>query len=94
MAINKELTVEAKDEEIRISIGLKALAFAIENSPDWNSEFKIDTKYKYKYFANSIVDALNDEEEDGTTLIHRMLDEAALHALEQGYEGFLETSGD
>ncbi len=38
-------------------------------------------------FAEEITRALNDEQEDGTTPIHRLLDQAAEHAIEQGGEG-------
>jgi hypothetical protein len=38
--------------------------------------------------AESIVRALRHESEDGTTLVHEMLDSAVLNAFEEGDEGF------
>lgn len=38
-------------------------------------------------FAKSVTRRLNDEEEDGTTLIHTMLDKAMAEAVEQGDDG-------
>ena len=38
-------------------------------------------------FAQAICDALEDEEEDGSTPVHRLLDAAADSAIEQGCEG-------
>ncbi|MDP2263273.1 MAG: phosphoadenosine phosphosulfate reductase family protein [Hydrogenophaga sp.] len=42
-------------------------------------------------FANSVVSALNREEEDGSTPITRMLDDATEHVSEQGMDGIEET---
>lgn len=41
-------------------------------------------------FARAIVGELRAEEEDGTTLVHRMLDKASTRALENGAEGIAE----
>lgn len=38
-------------------------------------------------FAEEFVRELNAEEEDGTTLVHLMLDQAAVNAAENGAEG-------
>lgn len=38
-------------------------------------------------FAGELVRALNDEGEDGTTLVHQMLDKACVNAAEDGAEG-------
>lgn len=35
-------------------------------------------------FAKDVVYALNDEEEDGTTLVHKMFDEAMVNAIDDG----------
>jgi hypothetical protein len=95
MAINKELTIERINDEIRISIGVKALAFAIENGPDWPSdEYKIDSSDKYEQFGASILQYLEQEEEDGTTPIHRLFDAVANEALEQGADGFLDVENE
>jgi len=40
-------------------------------------------------FAQSVYHQLNDEEEDGTTLVHRMFDKAIEEAVNQGAEGIV-----
>jgi len=91
MGLSKELTVEHVDGEIRISIGVELLSFAIEHAPRWDNGWIADPDNDYKDFAESIIAALQHEEEDGTTLLHVAFDAAAEHALEQGYEGFVST---
>lgn len=41
-------------------------------------------------FAKSVLKELKSEQEDGTTLVHEMLDKAIRSALENGEEGFTE----
>jgi len=77
---------------IRIEIGRKVLRFAAEQHPDfWDGEsdtdvpnIKITDDAK---FAREVVNAINDEEEDGSTRLTRMLDEVIKYAVEQGCEG-------
>lgn len=38
-------------------------------------------------FAEGVVEALKDEAEDGTTLVHRMFDQAFINAIENGTGG-------
>ena len=38
-------------------------------------------------YAKELVSALNRESENGTTFVHRALDDAAVYALDQGCEG-------
>lgn len=83
----EELRVAVKDGILNISIGINLLAFAVKNSPQWPEEFIISN---VQDFANSVKVALEDEEEDGSTILHRLFDGAALWALEHGYEGFKE----
>lgn len=90
MAIDKILKTELIDGEIRISIGLEALAFAVEYSPDWDDDYKIDRRHNFKDFGKSFLKYLEYEEEDGTTPVHRLFDNVALEALEQGEYGFVE----
>ena len=40
-----------------------------------------------KVFSDEILRALNDEQEDGTTPVHQMLDAVVLEAIENGAEG-------
>lgn len=42
--------------------------------------------------AKAMVRVLEAEEEDGTTPVHRLFDDAMLHALENGEDGFRETT--
>lgn len=94
MAINKILKTELIDGEIRISIGLKALAMAVEYSPDWDDYYKIDHSNNLEAFGKCFLKYLNFEEEDGTTPIHRMFDAVSIEALEQGEDGFIEDDRD
>lgn len=91
--MKNELKTEIKNGVLTISIGLEILAFAIENGPDWDDQYIIDKgdDGKYTEFGKSMFYALEKEEEDGTTLVHRLFDGAAEYALEQGFEGFLDT---
>jgi hypothetical protein len=87
------LEVKIENEKLIISIGISTLANAaisgpyfteVVNDHDGDEDcIKIDASV----FAQSILAALNNEEEDGTTLIDKMLDSAAEWVFEQGYEG-------
>jgi len=92
MPKDKPLTVEVVHGELVISIGIDVLKLAAENSPDlrlnWMDEdsgefmgWKINNA---KVFAKDVCDALSCGEEDGTTLVHAMLDEAMNKAIEDG----------
>lgn len=53
-----------------------------------NEDFKADFKVTdIQEFAKDFVAELNREEEDGTTLVNRMLDSAYRNAIEQGAQG-------
>lgn len=79
--------IEGECAVIRVS--RKVLAFAADNHPNyWDAEndkqtFKV---LDYAGFADDVVNALNDEGEDGSTPVTRLLDAAIAHALEQGSE--------
>jgi hypothetical protein len=49
---------------------------------------------KPKLFAKDVVVALNDEDEKGSTPIHKLFDEAMNAAIEQGADGVEETDID
>lgn len=93
--IKKEnlLKVSLKDNKITISIGLDALAFAVESGPDWSEEFRVDSSDNFKKFGESFLQYLEHEEEDGTNPIHRLFDSVAEEALNQGCEGFVNADG-
>ncbi|MBN9034242.1 MAG: hypothetical protein J0I23_31150 [Rhizobiales bacterium] len=79
------LTVTVEDGQLKISIGIALLAFAVQSPEAWPEDFYI---CDIPEFAKSMARRLQREEEDGTTLVHRMLDAAADEALEQGDDGF------
>lgn len=45
-------------------------------------------------FAKDLIRSLNSEDEEGTTMVHRMYDEAINDAIEQGAEGIEEVETD
>lgn len=73
-----------------ISVALAALPMVVEGA--WASG-NLQPRYKVtnvNEFAAELVRALNDEEEDGTTRVHRMFDSAIDEAINQGAEGIEE----
>ena len=89
----RPLTVEIDGDELVIRIGASTLAMAAHFDPklaffdeDLRDYFEPEVTDEAQW-AREIRSALMDEEEDGTTLVHRMLDTAALSALENGAEG-------
>ena len=94
MAKDAELSLKIEDEELVIRIGISTLAFAATKGPYFDNivmdhdcdedAVKVTDEAE---FAKSILAALEEEEEDGSTRVHKMLDSAAEFACEQGYEG-------
>lgn len=90
---NRQLEVKVDRGVLTISIGLDLLKHALEYAPQL--EFHNDESESFEHpkitsiddFAEEMVSVLSDEDEDGTTPVHRLLDKAALDALEQGAEG-------
>ena len=82
MSKDKPLTVEIVDGVLNISIGIDTLCFALSEN-DFHTQFKVTS---IKGFAKDVLNELLSEEEDGTTLVHRMFDEAADNAIENGSE--------
>lgn len=77
---------------IEMGVGTNALTFAAENHPDfWDGESDPDVPNikvtDREVFARAVVDAINKEAEDGSTLLTRMLDAAIAAAVEDGCEG-------
>lgn len=73
---------------IVIRVAIDALPLIVDGS--WGARGGQGTRYEVvnpKEFAADLVRALNDEEEDGTTLIHKMFDGAIDYAIEQGAFG-------
>lgn len=76
-----------KDGKIVISIKVADLPAAIEGGFLCGA---FETRWKITNadaFAKHLVRELNHEDEEGTTRVHRMLDGAALEAIEQGAQG-------
>lgn len=82
--MSQHLSVKIEDGQLKISIGIALLAFAVQTQDQWPEEFYVSD---IREFANSISRRLQREEEDGTTPVHRMLDAAADEVLEQGDDG-------
>ena len=87
MSKDKPLTVEIVDGVLNISLGIDILCLATKSEI---YDFKIVDN---NGFSNDIINELLSEEEDGTTLVHRMLDEAANNAIENGSE-YIEEIGE
>lgn len=80
------LQAEIIDGKIVISIGINVLAFACDTGHPENqaNEFSIVDKDQ---FAKDIMNEITREEEDGTTPLHRLFDQATLDAIDQGSLG-------
>lgn len=83
----------SKSGAITIRIGKAALKRAAVHLPDFeradenSGDILIPKIVDADAFAKAIFHQLNDEEEDGTTIVHRMFDDAIKEAVEQGAEG-------
>lgn len=90
-----ELTVSAEGGDLVIRISAETLAFAIKHMPkaeifdEQTQEFFQPEVIDANVFLKEMVRALEDEEEDGTTLVHRMFDKAALRIMHVGGEGVI-----
>lgn len=82
--MSQQLSVKIEDGRLEISIGIALLAFAVQSQDMWPEEFHVSD---IRDFANSMARQLLVEGEDGTTLVHIMLDRAAQELLEEGSEG-------
>ena len=81
---DKPLTIEVIDDIFSITIGVDTLVYALSYNPHFNQVPKVTDS---DAFIEAIVTELYREEEDGTTLIHHMFDEACIVAIENGCEG-------
>ncbi len=82
------LTVGIEAGRVVISIGITTLGEALVGP---GSPVKRDAPHAkitdHAEFAREVVRALKAEEEDGTTLVHKMLDGVATEFLESGADG-------
>jgi hypothetical protein len=84
------LKIEINDSKLVISIGLDILKYALENGDNWDGKIT-----NIKGFAIDMInDHLNNEDEQGTTPVHILFDEAARQAIEQGSEHWEESEGE
>jgi hypothetical protein len=85
---------EIVDGNIVITLSISHLQTAIDGGTMLGT---IDGSWKLTdpaAFAKDFVRSLNSEDEEGTTMIHRMCDEAINDAIEQGAEGIEEIEED
>jgi hypothetical protein len=94
-ARHQPLRVDVEGGRLIISIGVETLAFSVEHAPgppltvyDAETRDFVHTQVNDPdAFASEVRGALLAEEEDGSTLLDRMLDEAAADAVGDGCEG-------
>lgn len=94
---DQPLTVEIKDDEIVIRMGIDTVKWAIEHHEDSQPYNEETNDYEQKWivsdaaeFANDVRRAMNREEEDGTTPLIEFLDNMCIAALEDGSCGISE----
>lgn len=93
MSRNDALKVAIQDGVLVISIGVETLAKATQFCSSMSRFNEKTGQYDEPEitdpdkFALEVVTALNDEDEDGTTLVHQAIDKAAEQAIEMGAEG-------
>lgn len=80
------------DGVLDMRVGAKTFRFAAENHPDlWDECLPRGapnvTITDLDAFARAVIGEINREDEDGSTLLTRMLDKAILAAVENGCEG-------
>lgn len=78
-----EITIKARD--LVVKVDPEALRFAAENHPDF--EDLSFTVSDIDVFSRDVAKEINAEDEDGSTLLTRMLDDAIRKAVENGSEG-------
>ena len=94
------MKVEIKDRAIWICLPFRALKTAVQCSPSLGNWDEKLTDYLEPIvthtaaLAKDVLDALCDEKEDGSTLVHEMFDKAFDHAIDQGADGILMPSDD
>lgn len=79
-----------QNKSLVIEVGLDVLKFCTEHHPELYEDELDKGRYvvtDIAVFIEAVVDELHKEEEDGSTLIHRMLDRAILDAISNGAEG-------
>ena len=88
----KRVECRALNGSLFIEVPLENLKFATEHHPElWDGESDFDTPdatiTNMTAFAEAVADEINDEAEDGSTPLLRMLDRAIYRAIDNGCEG-------
>ena len=76
-----------EDGSLVIRVSLEALPMVLDGAWAMN---KLDHRYKItdaSEFAKELMHALNREDEQGTTPVHEMFDDAIIYCIEQGAFG-------
>jgi RNA 3'-terminal phosphate cyclase len=94
MTDDKQLEVGMSDGKLVISIGIDLLLFAIGHQEQFaNTLDSCGCQItNAEQLAKAIVEELEREQEDGTTVVHEMLDNAAMSALENGADCFIDVA--
>ena len=88
LARAQQIQCVVEGDRLVISIGVNLTAFAIQLAEhSWDPTWEITD---IEGFVGDMADCLLDEGEDGTTPIHRMLEAAAIAAVEWGSENMRE----
>lgn len=78
------LNIEIEDEVLTIRIGTTCLINALSGIERFSEDFTITDQVAV---LKAVIAELGREEEDGSTPVHRMLDQAFIEAVEQGCDG-------
>lgn len=81
MRINSGLECTMDGEELTIRIGINRLASGVQYE---NGDIDV---CDVAAFAKSMLRAITNESEDGHTLVHAMMQQAAEYCVDQGLEG-------
>lgn len=81
------LRVDLDVDRIVISIGVETLKVAAEHMPKLCDALATLRVTDRAVFARSVLEALKDEQEDGTTLVHEAIDKAFEYVVDQGLDG-------
>lgn len=82
---NQHLTIAAENDTITITIGIETLCHAVRiGRPYGQGGVKITDQ---EAFIQNLIYGMQSEQEDGTTPVHSMFDEAVTTMLENGEEG-------
>lgn len=82
---DQQLTIKVEEDVLKISIGTETLFGALSVGRAYGLEGVEITDPGE--FIKEFVQALEDEEEDGSTLIHRVFDQAVTNAIDNGALG-------